>query len=80
MYPAVKDVQVKEKYKLKIKFNNGKEGTLNMLPFLDFGVFQKIKEPEAFKKVRVAFDTIEWDAGVDLDPEFVYEQCFGKDE
>ena len=28
-------------------------------------------------RVRVAFDTIEWDAGVDLDPEFVYTKCQG---
>ncbi len=23
----------------------------------------------------LAFDTIEWDSGIDLDPEFVYEKC-----
>jgi Protein of unknown function (DUF2442). len=27
------------------------------------------------KKVFVAFDTIEWESGADLDPEFVYEKC-----
>jgi len=25
--------------------------------------------------VHVAFDTIEWECGVDLDPEFVYAKC-----
>ena len=33
------------------------------------------KDYSSFKKVRVAFDTIEWESGVDLDPEFVYEKC-----
>ena len=42
-----------------------------MKPYLDFGVFNKIRDYERFKRVRVAFDTIEWDEGVDLDPEFV---------
>lgn len=46
-----------------------------MKPHLDFGVFQKISEYEHFKCVRVAFDTIEWDNGADLDPEFVYAKC-----
>jgi hypothetical protein len=46
-----------------------------MKPYLDFGVFQKIKEYAHFKRVRVAFDTIEWEQGVDLDPEFVYARC-----
>jgi hypothetical protein len=43
-----------------------------MKPYLDFGVFKKIRDYEKFKKVRIAFDTIEWDEGVDLDPEFVF--------
>jgi hypothetical protein len=29
---------------------------------------------EKFRRVRVSFDTIEWDEGVDLDPEFVYKK------
>ena len=28
-----------------------------------------------FLKVRVSFDTIEWENGIDLDPQFVYEKC-----
>jgi hypothetical protein len=46
-----------------------------MKPFLDFGVFRRLKDRGAFGRVRVAFDTVEWDAGIDLDPEFVYEKC-----
>jgi len=46
-----------------------------MKPMLDFGVFQRIKNIEAFKRVRIAFDTIEWECGIDLDPEYVYEKC-----
>jgi hypothetical protein len=36
------------------------------------------KDDNAFKRVRVAFDTIEWDSGIDLDPEFVYAKCQGQ--
>ena len=42
---------------------------------LDFGVFQAIRDYDRFKRVRVAFDTIQWDGGLDLDPEFVYAKC-----
>jgi hypothetical protein len=45
-----------------------------MKPILDFGIFQRIKDYNAFRRVRVAFDTVEWDCGVDLDPEFVYKK------
>ena len=49
--------------------------TVDMKPHLGFGVFRRIADYEQFKTVRVSFDTVEWDQGVDLDPEFVYVQC-----
>jgi len=77
MYPSVKNVVADEDYMLSIDFDNGEHGTLDMKPFLDFGGFRKLKDRNAFKRVRVAFDTIEWDSGTDLDPEFVYAKCQG---
>jgi hypothetical protein len=35
--------------------------------------FCELASREAFKTVRVAFDSIEWDNGLDLDPEYLYE-------
>jgi Protein of unknown function (DUF2442) len=75
MYPAIKSVVPTEDYMLSIAFDNGETGTLDMKPFLDFGVFRRLKDRSAFKRVRVNFDTIEWDSGIDLDPEFIYEKC-----
>lgn len=75
MYPSVKEVTPREDYMLTVKFDNGEEGILDMKPILDFGVFKRIKDSEAFKRVTVAFDTIEWDCGVDLDPEYIYARC-----
>ena len=70
MYPSVATVTPREDFTLEIAFDNGEEGVLDMKPYLDFGVFQKIADYEHFKRVRVAFDTLEWDCDVDLDPEF----------
>lgn len=75
MYPAVIKVVPGESYVLAIDFDNGESGTLDMKPFLDFGVFHRLKDPAAFQGVRAAFDAIAWDAGVDLDPEFIYAEC-----
>lgn len=75
MYPSVKEVVPCDDYVLSIVFDNGESGMLDMKRILDFGVFKRLKDPEAFKRVRVSFDTIEWDSGVDLDPEFVYAKC-----
>lgn len=75
MYPAVTEVVPCENYLIRIVFDNGERGVLDMKPYLAFGVFKRLGSPEAFSQVRVAFDTIEWAAGVDLDPEFVYAKC-----
>ncbi|WP_373500950.1 DUF2442 domain-containing protein [Desulfococcus sp.] len=75
MYPSIIEVTSGEDYLLSIVFDNGESGTLDMKRFLNFGVFRRLKDHDAFKRVRVSFDTIEWDSGIDLDPEFVYENC-----
>ncbi|PIE28806.1 hypothetical protein CSA57_12300 [candidate division KSB3 bacterium] len=75
MYPTIKEVSPKENYVLAVTFDNGEHGILAMKPFLDFGIFQSLKNQNTFNRVRVAFDTIEWESGADLDPAFVYEKC-----
>jgi len=76
MYPSVKTVTAKDDYILFLTFSNGESGTLDMKPYLDFGVFKRIKDNTHFKNVRITFDSIDWpSAGVDLDPEFVYLKC-----
>ncbi|MGZ5575407.1 MAG: DUF2442 domain-containing protein [Methylobacter sp.] len=75
MYPSVTAVVPRNDYLLDITFSNGECGVLDMKPYLDFGVFNRIKDSESFEKVTVAFDTIEWESGADLDPEFVYAKC-----
>jgi hypothetical protein len=77
MYPAVKKVVPEDTYILIIDFDNGEKGILDMKPFLEFGVLRKLKDYHAFKQVRVKFDTVEWDSGIDLDPEFLYAKCQG---
>jgi Protein of unknown function (DUF2442) len=74
MHPAVKAVSPHEDYTLSILFENSETGVLDIKPMLDFGVFRQLKDYDTFRRVKVSFDTIEWDCGVDLDPEFVYEK------
>jgi Protein of unknown function (DUF2442) len=71
MYASIVQVVPMENFLLEIAFDNGQKRRLDMKPYLDFGIFSRIKEPDKFKRVHVAFDTIEWECGADLDPEFV---------
>ncbi|MGD9506479.1 MAG: DUF2442 domain-containing protein [Syntrophobacteraceae bacterium] len=48
MRPRIKQVIPRDDYTLFVAFEDGKEGALDMKPFLDFGVFQKIKDVDKF--------------------------------
>ena len=74
-YSNATSVECKDDYILSIVFDSGERGLLAMKPYLDFGVFKKLREPRMFKTARVSFGAIAWDSGADLDPEFVYEKC-----
>jgi hypothetical protein len=74
MYWAICEVTANRDFSLNIVLETGERRLLDMKPYLDFGVFNKIRDFERFKRVKVAFDTIEWDDGVDLDPEFIYDK------
>lgn len=44
MYPSVINVKPEYNYVLYLEFDNGEQGFLDMKPFLNHGVFQKIKD------------------------------------
>jgi len=75
MYHSVTKATPHKDFTLALVFENGEEGVLDMKPYLGFGCFQRISDYDSFKQVRVVFDTVEWEDGVDLDPEFVYARC-----
>lgn len=74
-YPTVTQVRILDDYVLQLAFDNGEQGKLDMSPYLDFGVFRRLRNPEQFRQVKIAFHTLGWSCGVDLDPEFVYEKA-----
>ena len=55
MLPSVTKVTPAEDYLLSIDFDTGEHGTLDMKPFLYFGIFQRLKDHSAFERVRVVF-------------------------
>jgi len=72
--PKVQSVDVLPNHCLGLHFDNGETGVLDIKPYLDFGVFARLRDPQAFAQVAVSFDTVGWPCGVDLDPAFVYEK------
>ena len=75
MRPAVISVECEGNCTLSVAFDYGENGLLDMKPYLNFGIFNKLQDPRIFETVHISFDTIAWESGADLDPEFVYEKC-----
>ena len=74
MYLSVKKVKALNDYKLELTFENKEVKIFDVKPYLDTGLFKKLKDKDIFKMVKVSFDTIEWPNGIDLDPEVLYEK------
>ena len=74
MNPRVKQVKTEESYRLRLTFENGEVRVFDMKPYLSIGVFRRLKEPTAFRSVRVAFGSVQWKGGQDLCPDTLYEE------
>jgi hypothetical protein len=74
VYPGVREVQATAEYRLIIAFDNGERRVFDARPLLTVGRFRALAAPEVFSRPRVAFDTVEWEGGPDLDPEYLYER------
>lgn len=76
MYIVPEPVEVKaiEKYKLYIKFKDGKEKILDMEQEINEKFYKKLKDYEYFKNVRISETgiTVEWQNGEDIAPENLY--------
>jgi hypothetical protein len=74
MYKGVKSVKHLEDYKLLLTFEGDIQKIFDVSSYLDKGKFKELKDKKMFNTVRVAFDTVEWANGVDLDPELLFEK------
>lgn len=69
----IKDVQVLDDYKILVTFDNEEKRIKDMKPYLDKGVFNKLKDRKFFESVRIAYGTITWGDNIDLCADSIYE-------
>ncbi|MDR0313466.1 MAG: DUF2442 domain-containing protein, partial [Treponema sp.] len=65
-------------YELELTFENNEIKIFDVKPYLDTGIFTKLKDENYFRMVKISFDTIEWPNGIDMDPEVLYEKSKAK--
>jgi hypothetical protein len=70
-----------EDCRLKIRFEDGSEGIVDVAKCVNFtGVFAALHDPKEFKAVRVdpELGTVCWPGGADLDPDVLYALVTGQ--
>jgi hypothetical protein len=72
----VKEAKYLHDYVIWLRFNDGAEGTVDLKDELYGEVFEPLKDMKKFKSFKVDPDleTIAWENGADLAPEFLYEK------
>jgi len=59
-------------FKIKLSFNNGFIGIVNLKDSLNAKIFQPLRDKKYFKTFKQNSWTIEWDCNVDFAPEYLY--------
>jgi hypothetical protein len=72
MNPHVKSVRALENYELEVAFDNGESRRFDVKPYLDRGVFVRLRDQAAFRAVRVVAGSVEWANGPDLSYDTLY--------
>jgi hypothetical protein len=75
MFLHVKEAKYLHDYVIWLRFNDGAEGEIDLERELDGEVFGPLKDQQLFQRFHVdsELETVVWENGADLAPEFLYE-------
>ena len=78
MFIKIKKAEYIGDYKIKVKFDDGSEGIVDLSGSLEGEVFESLKNEKNFSKFKVdkEIGTIVWENGADLAPEYLYFLAF----
>jgi hypothetical protein len=68
----VVEVRANNDYSLDLKFTDGSVKRFDVKPYLEGEFFGELKDIDYFKRVRVAFGTVQWPHEQDFGPETLY--------
>jgi len=72
MNPYVKNLTPLPNYRLLLSFENGETRIFDVTPYLERGVFQRIKHPDLFGLAKVVAGSVEWPGEIDLSYDTLY--------
>lgn len=72
MNPRVKEVAYKSPYQLIITFLNNEVKLFDVQPYLQYPIYEALKDESFIKKAHVQYGTIVWNNEIDFDPDALY--------
>ena len=70
----VKKVTPRDNYILELSFADGKTKLFDMKPYLDWKIFEPLKNPAFFNQAHTNGTTVVWNDQIDIAPETLYEK------
>ena len=76
MIPKLESAEYLAAYRLRLRFADGRQGEVDLADELWGEVFEPLKDPSVFHRCRLdtELNTIAWETGADLAPEYLYEK------
>ncbi|MCC6658474.1 MAG: DUF2442 domain-containing protein [Rhodocyclaceae bacterium] len=74
----VTEAKALPEFRLRVRFSDGTEGEIDLKDFIARDVrpvVTALRDPLVFSALRVDMDTVVWDNGFDLAPEFLHAQA-----
>jgi len=67
-----------EQYKIWLKFNDNHTGVVDLENDIWGHIFEPLKDISVFKEFHISeiSNTLEWDNGADIAPEYLYKKIF----
>lgn len=72
--PRAVNVLPLDNYILQVEFNNGEIRLFDVSPYLEKGIFSKLKNVAFFMRAHQEYGTVVWDETLDIAPETLYEK------
>ena len=72
MLPQVTSVRALDDYELEVSFENGECRSFDVKPYLERGIFVRLRDRPLFQAVRAVAGSVEWPGGLDLSYETLY--------
>ena len=77
MTPRLESAEYAGGYRIRLRFADGLAGEIDLAGELWGEVFEPLKDPAIFSRFRIdtEWNTISWETGADLAPEYLYERA-----